>query len=109
MLVSGRLSLREDREPQIICDSVRPIADLENDGKPLAFDRKTLYIKLEKEDGHPYKKVKPMLAMFPGKMRVVLYHAQSGKREASFVADDKRLIDRLSELLGEKNVVIKLN
>ncbi len=109
LLVSGRLSLREDREPQIICDSVRPIADLENDGKPLAFDRKTLYIKLEKEDGHPYKKVKPMLAMFPGKMRVVLYHAQSGKREASFVADDKRLIDRLSELLGEKNVVIKLN
>jgi len=108
IIVNGWISLREDRDPQIICDAIRPISDLEhaaNDPEQKASQK--LYIRLESKDCPLVRKVKPMLSMFPGSMPAVLYYADTKKREQCIITPDQRLLNRLKELLGPENVVLK--
>lgn len=114
VLVSGRLSFREDRAPQILCDSIRPITDLnskeaQSHARPNISENSTmkLYIKLPGKSDRLTSKVKPMLAMFPGSTPTIIYYADTGVREGGRVDPDTRLINRLKELLGPENVVLK--
>jgi DNA polymerase-3 subunit alpha len=118
VIVNGRLTLREDRDPQVICDAMRPISDLDQkkDFKPSGVNSTgskpdgcggKLYIKLENKDTPAAFKVKPMLSMFPGEVPSVLYYADTNIREQCKITPDPRLIKRLSELLGPENVVLK--
>jgi DNA polymerase-3 subunit alpha len=114
VIVNGRLTLREDRDPQIICDAVRPISDLDRheDAKPAKQAKPVngsgkLYIKLESKSAPAASKIKPMLSMFPGETPSVLYYADTNVREQCRIAPDPRLIKRLNELLGPENVVLK--
>ncbi|MGI6577662.1 MAG: DNA polymerase III subunit alpha [Eubacteriales bacterium] len=114
VLVRGRLSFREDRDPQILCESIRPITDLDKKESQSITQAKTpekngmkLYIKLPSKADQLTSKVKPMLSMFPGGVPVVLYYADTGSKEGCRIDPDTRLINRLNELLGEKNVVLK--
>lgn len=114
VLVRGRLSFREDRDPQILCESIRPITDLDKKESQTITQAKTpekngmkLYIKLPSKADQLTSKVKPMLSMFPGGVPVVLYYADTGSKEGCRIDPDTRLINRLNELLGEKNVVLK--
>jgi DNA polymerase-3 subunit alpha len=113
VIVNGRLTLREDRDPQVICDAVRPISDLDQKKDSKSADSKSadyggkLYIKLESKDTPAAFKVKPMLSMFPGEVPSVLYYADTNVREQCKITPDPRLIKRLSELLGPENVVLK--
>lgn len=112
VLVSGRLSYREDRDPQILCDSIRPITDLNmkaNNKQANAPEdgKMKVYIKLPGKADRVTSKVKPMLSMFPGAVPVILYYADTGSREGCRIDPDPRLINRLKELLGAENVVLK--
>ena len=66
-----------------------------------------LYIKLPGKSDRLTSKVKPMLAMFPGSTPTIIYYADTGVREGGRVDPDTRLINRLKELLGPENVVLK--
>ena len=109
VIVNGRLSLREDRDPQIICDTLRPITDLDagKQVKPEENISHKLYIKLDCKEDAASSKVRPMLSMFPGKTPTVLYYASANTREKIDVNPDPRLLKRLGELLGYENVILK--
>ncbi len=114
VVITGRLSLRDDKEPQIVVNRARPITDFtqrkpqpEAGHKPQVTKGKTLYLRLERMEAKLFDKLKAMLAMFPGEDTVVVYFADTRKRMGSRCALDSRLLPELERLLGKDNVVVK--
>jgi DNA polymerase-3 subunit alpha len=113
VVVTGRLSLRDDKEPQIVINRARPITDFAKDPQPEAkldpvrtFSG-TLYLRLPSEEGKLFGKVKAILNMFPGDSTAVVYFADTKQRRGTRCALDSRMLGELKNLLGEENVVIK--
>ena len=113
-MVVGRLSLRDDKEPQIVVNRVRPISDFEGgDPEPQPQRRNnapvsgTLYLRLPGEEGKLFGKVKAILNMFPGDSPVVLYFADTRRRRGTRAALMESMLRELKNVLGEGNVVIK--
>ena len=113
VVVTGRLSLRDDKEPQIVINRARPITDFAKDPQPEAkldpvrtFSG-TLYLRLPSEEGKLFGKVRAILNMFPGDSTTVVYFADTRQRRGTRCALDSRMLEELKNLLGEENVVIK--
>ncbi len=112
VVVTGRLSLRDDKEPQIVINRVRPITDFSERvippeppvSKPLSGK---LYLRLPSEDSLEYQKTKAILNMFPGGSPVVLYFADTGVRRGTSCGFMESMIGELKNLLGSENVVLK--
>lgn len=111
VVVTGRLSLRDDKEPQIVVNRARPMADFAQDGnqetEPVKILQGTLYLKLPTEEGGLFSKIKAILGMFPGENPVVVYFADTKQRRGSRCSLDKRMTTELKNVLGQENVVVK--
>ena len=113
VVVTGRLSLRDDKEPQIVINRARPITDFtqsEEAQQPVsspATHKGTLYLRLDSEEDPRYHKVKAILNMFPGESGVVLYFADTGARRGTRCILRNTMISELKNVLGERNVVLK--
>lgn len=110
VVVKGKISVREDKEPQILVDDLRPLSDYDPIDRPPVTDmpeNKKLYVKIP-GNAHPKAgRLLPILNLFPGTTPVVVYHEDTGKRLGASCAPDARLIRELSEWFGEENVVIR--
>ncbi len=109
VVITGRLSLRDDKEPQIVINRARPISDFANEAqaeKPVAASG-TLYLKLPTQEGSLFGRIKAILNMFPGENTVVVYFADTKQRMGSRCALDERMHTELRRVLGEENVVVK--
>ena len=105
VVITGRLSVRDDKEPQIVINRARPISDFANEEtEPI---RQVLWLRIPGESNPVYQPVKACLQMFPGETSVVLYFADTGVRRGTRCALDDRLLQKLRELLGEGNIVLK--
>ena len=114
VVVTGRLSLRDDKEPQIVINRARPISDYaqgnpEPQPAPVVSQPKTgtLYLRLPGEGGKLYPKVKAILNMFPGESSVVLYFTDTQKRRGTRCMLAESMLRELKNVLGEGNVVLK--
>ena len=113
VVISGRLSMREDKEPQIVINRARPMADFENNTVAAEEFREkgpmrgTLYLKLPTEEGKLFPKIRAILNMFPGDSRVIVYFADTGVKRGSSCMLDERMLKELRAVLGNENVVIK--
>ncbi len=110
VVVKGRLSVRDEKEPQIMVDSVQPLSGAA--GAPAAAaaaepERQTLYVRMDSTDAKNRRKIELLLEMFPGKDRMVLYFADTGKRLGADCVIHPALLRELREMLGEQNVVVK--
>ena len=112
VMITGRISVREDKDPQMVVNCVQPLADY-TDAEVAAAQTaenaaaRTLYLKVESETQPGIRKLLPILRMFPGRMRTVIYYADTGKRVGGSCMPDDWMLRELRELLGEKNVVLK--
>ena len=113
VVVTGRLSLRDDKEPQIIANRIRPMTDYSQPApvpapkpQPIQVD-KTLYLRLPGEEGKLYPKIKAILNMFPGQSRVVLYFADTKARRGTVCGFRESMLKELQNVLGQENVVLK--
>ncbi len=114
VVITGRVSLRDDKEPQLLINRVRPMSDFANRplrepeppraGKPLAG---TLYLRLATEDAKIYPKVRAILNMFPGDNQAVLFFADTRARRGTRCGLRQDMLQELKSLLGEENVVLK--
>lgn len=107
--VRGRISARDEKDPQIMVDKIRPLND--TDAAPEASRPEKsggkLYVKLPGM-GHPvYERIKLILTMFPGESPIILYMADTKKKIGSKCVIHNALLSELRELLGEGNVVVK--
>ena len=113
VVVTGRFSVRDDKEPQIVVNRARPISDFAKEeapkeAAPAPVSRVgTLYLRLPSEEELLFRKIRAILNMFPGESPVVLYFADTGKRRGTRCDLSETMIQELRNVLGEENVVIK--
>ena len=112
VVITGRLSTRDNKEAQIVINRARPISDFAKERpeeKPAVQQEKTgtLYLRLPSESDSRFGKVKAILNMFPGKNPAVVYFADTKQRRGSSCYPDGRMLEELKMLLGEENVVLK--
>ena len=111
VVITGRLSLRDDKEPQIVINRIRSITDFsEAPPQPVATAQPKsgkLYLKLPTEDETLYPKVRAILNMFPGENPVVLFFADTGVRRGTRCQLAEPMLKELESLLGAGNVVLK--
>ena len=114
VVILGRLSLRDDKDPQILVNRARLISDFARDeAEQLPQTRQrtlrqgTLYLRLPSEDQVLYPKVRAILNMFPGDSSAVLYFADTKQRRGTRTALADSMILELKNVLGDENVVIK--
>ena len=102
ILAEGKISVREDKEPQLMVDSIRPLSNLE-----AASGGETLYLRLPSREDPQVRKVRLALSFFPGQSQVVIYFEDCKKRIGSRCEIHPTLVKDLTERLGERNVVVK--
>ena len=111
VVVTGRLSLREDKDPQIVINRVRPISDYaarsSQPAPPEPKGKEKLYLRLPGEAGKLFPKIKAILNMFPGDNTVVLYFSDSGLRRGTRAMLAGSMLRELTNVLGKENVVLK--
>ena len=111
VVVTGRLSLRDDKEAQIVINRARPMSDFAQESaaeqKKELLRNGTLYLKLPTEQSPLFGKIKAILNMFPGENQVVVYFADTKQRRGTRCLLDSRMIGELTNVLGEGNVVLK--
>ena len=117
VVITGRLSLRDDKEPQIVINRARPISDFADGmGQPEPevvqqpqapqVQTGTLYLKLSGESDPNYRKVRAIVNMFPGDSQVKVFFADTRKMRGAQAALDPRMLQELKNVLGMENVVI---
>ena len=113
VVITGRLSVRDDKDPQIVINRARPISDYaEQPPQPAQEQPKReltgkLYLKLPSEDSLEYNKARAILSMFPGDNQVVLYFADTAVRRGTRCGIRENMLRELENLLGSGNVVLK--
>ena len=114
VVVTGRLSIRDEKEPQIVVNRARPISDYANETpQPQREQPKqqklegTLYLRLPSQDRKLFPKVKASLNMFPGESQAVMYFSDTKVRLGTRCQLAPSMIGELKNVLGEGNVVLK--
>ncbi len=112
VVVTGRLSVRDDKDPNIIVNRARPLSDFaqEQPEQPeiqVLPPNGTLYLQLKSEQDPNYRKVKAIINMFPGEGTVKVFFADTRKMRGARCSFDGRMLSELKNLLGEGNVVLK--
>ncbi len=115
VVVTGRLSVRDEKEPQIVINRARPISDFASntppepspEPQPRVQEGATLYLQLPSEQDPVYRKVRAIVNMFPGAGKVVVFFADTRQRRGAQASFDSRMLEELKNLLGQANVVLK--
>lgn len=103
VVVEGRISLNEEDEPKIICESIVPLNK---------YKKEKLYIKLEKDDGlKTFEYLKNIFVKYSGDMPVYVYLEYEKKvimADRNYWVDgaNEKLIKELNGILGENCVKI---
>ena len=117
LFVSGRISTRDESDPQLVADQVLPLSEqgLETlrtpprrdpPPKPEAPKRHRLWVRLP-DSGHPaLKRIELILQMFPGDEQLVLVFEDTGKRVAAHCCVHPALVEELRSLAGQGNVAV---
>ena len=111
IIVRGRISMRDEKEPQLMADSIRPIADL---GKlkpepPRTNADSKLWVKLPGEDDPRLARIELILTMFPGQQQMIIYLEREKRRIGAKCLIHPSLIAELKELCGDPNVFLEAN
>ncbi len=109
VLLTGRLSVREEESPKLLLDSVRPLGGGEAAFAPQKAQEAVhkLYIKCPDA---LREEALAILRQTPGNIPVILVSAETGRAQRApqkFWVDEGYDFFHLANLLGEKNVVYK--
>ena len=104
ILVTGKISVRDEKEPQLMVDTIRPLGDLDGNLQPTS---QRLYLRLPCREDPRLRKVKLALSFFPGESQAVLYFEDCKKRVGTRCQIHPTLVEDLKERLGGENVVVK--
>ena len=115
VVITGRLSIRDEKEAQIVINRARPMSDFANldpvpepeAPKENRIHQGTLYLRLPSEDQKLYPKIKAILNMFPGESGAVLFFEDTRQRRGTRCVIMDSMLSELKNVLGEANVVLK--
>ena len=111
ILAEGRISVRDEKAPQLMCDRVLPLAQADVVSGSAAAENSTqgkrLYIRIPSLDDPRWEKIRLILTMFPGTQQMKVRCADTGKLLGAPCLVHPALVDELRELLGAENVAVK--
>ena len=124
VLAYGKISDRDEKDPQIVLDTLRPITDAESLTAPkqgagsreqgtrsreqeAGFAQRTLFVKLESEDCPEYERLKLVHMMFPGNERMVIHFEDIKKNVGAKCTIHEALLEELKTMLGDENVIVR--
>ena len=117
VLARGRISVRDEKEPQLMADSIRPISELgktpeasPSGNAPAATQtgaEQKLYVRLPSREDPAMRHIELVLKMFPGNAQMILWCEKEKKRIGAKCLLHQALLDELKETLGQENVVLK--
>ena len=110
VLIKGKISVRDEKEPQIMVDSIEPLSEdmvqSKSEAKAAPKDA-ALWVKVESENSGEFSHIRKLLTMFPGRDRIIIYCDKEKKKLAGYCIIHDALISELRRIVGDKNVVIK--
>ena len=104
VVVTGKVSVRDEKAPQLMVDRVMPLSD--KGAEPVPEGEQVLWIKLP-DGGERFSWLKKLLSMFPGEASAIVYLSDSRRRLQTHCLQHEALLAELREVLGEENVVLK--
>ena len=115
VLIRGKLSVRDEKPPQILCDEVYPLSGGGEAPPPERTPRtgvqvlegKVLWLRVPSADHPVMAHINRVFAMFPGQTPARLVFTDTGKRLGTACLLSRSLVDELVEALGKENVVIQ--
>ncbi len=113
VLVRGKLSVRDEKPPQILCDTVYPLQkDMAPPSGPPASRREapksaTIYIRVPGLESDAFRHIRLVMTMFEGETPVKIRLADTGKLVGTHCLNHPALLQECREWLGEENVVVK--
>lgn len=135
ILLSGRLSLREDEDPKVVCDVVEAVPDPQHvpelrrapkqqrnrsasEVKPQAGKdaapkgrRRGLFLRFSTKDTPARKKAEQILRIFDGMTPLYYFYCDTERYEprppAEFIDPNEPMFRELRRILGEENVVFR--
>ncbi|WP_297310921.1 DNA polymerase III subunit alpha [uncultured Oscillibacter sp.] len=113
VVVKGKLSVRDEKAPQLMCDSAYPLETaagglpppVPQSGKLVKGE--TLYLKFPSLDHPAVRHMKLVFTMFPGDTQVKMVMADTRKVYGTQALLHQALIQEAKETLGGENVVVK--
>ncbi len=115
VLVRGKLSVRDEKPPQIICDEVFPLRRIgglppeAQERKPVVqvLEGKVLWLRMAGMNPVLLGHINRVVSMFPGSTPAKIYLADTGKQLGATCLLGKSLVDELVAVLGAENVIIR--
>ena len=110
VLLTGRLSVREEESPKLLLDSVRPLGGGEAAPAPAPRAKEAVHKLYIKCPDALREEALAILRQTPGNIPVILVSAETGRAQRApqkYWVDEGYDFFRLANLLGEKNVVYK--
>ncbi|MCI5754594.1 MAG: DNA polymerase III subunit alpha [Clostridiales bacterium] len=114
LLVRGRISLRDEKEPQLMVDRIEPLSDSTAPDAPAPVQEtppapqpRKLFVRLPDEQSPARRHVELVLKMFPGNDRIILFFADTRRQLTAPCLIHDALVADLIEVLGAENVVVK--
>ena len=114
VVVKGRLSVRDEKAPQVMADSVYPLSTVKGGTPPppapkgeKLLEGQTLYLKFPSIDSPAVRHMKLVFNMFPGTTPVRMVMADTRKVYAASVLLHRALVEEARETLGADNVVVR--
>ena len=117
VLVKGRLSLRDDKPPQLMCDYIEPLKKGEGAGDaseasqaaPAGGPETTVYLRIPSVDSREYRQLERVLGMFEGEDTLKLRIADTGRLLGAKCLAHPAFLEECRLWLGEENVVVRKN
>ena len=111
VVVKGRLSVRDEKAPQLLCDSAYPLGGAEPPSpagkRAQAVPGQVLYLKFPSLDHPSVRHMKLVFQMFPGTTAVKMVMADTRKVYGTHAVLHGALLQEARETLGDENVVVK--
>ena len=122
VLIQGKLSVRDEKPPQILCDEVRSLTCHQSGGGPgpepsaperqgrpgvQVLEGKVLWLRVPSKSHPALAHINRVISMFPGQTPARLVFTDTGKRMGTTCLLGKSLVEELVEALGKENVVIQ--
>ncbi len=106
VIINGKISEREDRDAELVCESVEIVPESAQKDEGIA----TLYLKLPSLNSNEFNKVCEVLSKHTGESDVIIVCEDTNKRimapDRLKITPNNQLILDLSKILGENNVKI---
>ena len=134
VIVKGRISVRDEKEPQVICAEMTelneknaatvirqknasykdrqyavkaPVSVSAQSPDISKSSEKTLYVRFKRPEDKEYERLKLILIMFPGNEKLVVHFSETKQTFSTRCVVHPALILELKKMLGEENVVLK--